>query len=69
MSIMEDGIRRLRKRALSREKVEDLRRIALSLPDGSDDQLLVQRAADFCADARTTLRGGRDEIRVRHWNK
>lgn len=64
----EQLINRIRKTAPSREAAEDVRRIALSLPDGSDDQALLLRVADFLLDARQALRGGRRDVAGgRHW--
>ena len=59
-------IARLRKRALSRERCEDIRRIARTL-DGYDEALL-DTVADYLLDIRQTLRGGRlDVYGSRHW--
>ena len=64
----EMALNRLRKSAPSRETAEDVRRIALSLPDGSQDQLTLLAAAEFLLDARQVLRGGRREVSGgRHW--
>ena len=61
-------LNRLRKNAPSRDKIDQLRRVALSF-DGTDDADLLNQFADFLDDARTALRGGRRDISGgRKWN-
>lgn len=55
-----NDLNRLRKACPSRERADELRRIALSL-DGPDEVLLSE-VAEFILDARQVLRGGRREI-------
>ena len=66
---MDDGMKRLRKLVPRREIAEDVRRIGMSLPDGSDDQAIQFRVAEFLLDARQILHGGKRNVRgSRHWD-
>jgi len=61
-------LNRARKNTPSREKAEQVHRIALFLEDGSDDQMLLMEVSEFLLDVRQAFRGGRREIGgSRHW--
>lgn len=60
---------RVRNLVPSREKIEELRRIARYHPDEIDTTLLDQ-FADLLLDIRQAVRGGSKEIRgSRHWTE
>ena len=62
----EQALARVRKRAWSREKCEELRAVGLML-DG-DDSELVMDAAELLLEVRQAMRGGRLNVRgSRHW--
>ena len=63
----EMAMSRVRKRAFSREKCEELRAIGL-MQDDEDDMLMVTEAAELLLDVRQAVRGGRRMVRgSRHW--
>jgi len=60
-------LNRVRKRAPSRERAEEVRRIGLLL-DGEDQALLFE-VADFLLDVRRALRGSRRDVSGgRYWS-
>ena len=62
----QEQLNRIGKRVPSREKAEDVRRIALSL-DGKDEALLND-VADLLLELRQTIRGGRLNVPGgKHW--
>lgn len=62
------ALRGIKKRMISRENAEELRRIAVYLGTDTDDGALVERAADLLLDMRQALNGGRRNVRSsRHW--
>ena len=64
----EQAMARVRKRAFSREKCENLRAVGLML-DNSDDSELVMQAAELLLDVRQAMRGGKLNVRgSRHWD-
>lgn len=64
----DDGaLRGVLNRLWSRDRLDDLHRVALTVPD-PDDAALVAAAADMLLDIRHAHRGGRRDIRgSRHW--
>lgn len=62
------ALRGIKKRLISRENAEQLRRIAVFLGTDTEDGALVEQAADLLLDMRQALRGGRRNVRAsRHW--
>jgi len=58
----------LRKTFPARQRSDTLRRIALFLPDDSDDARDLLRCADVLDATRTALKGVPAEQFTRHWN-
>ena len=59
-SYRSDDLNRIRKACPGRERIEDIRRIGISI-DGPDGALLLE-VAEYLLDVRQVLRGGRREI-------
>jgi len=63
----EQAMARVRKRAFSREKCEELRAVGMTLKDQPDIDL-VDEAVELLLDLRQGVRGGRRMVRgSRHW--
>lgn len=69
MTIQDQDINWLRNHVPGRQKINDLRRIGLFLPDGSDDQILIANIADFLDKAGSVLKDIPVDPPAKRWNK
>jgi len=62
-----EAMAKVKKRAFSRERCEELRAVGMTLKDQADTDL-VDDAVELLLDLRQAVRGGRRNVRgSRHW--
>ena len=68
MATDQDALRGALKRLPSRDRIDDMHRIAMTIPDPID-AVIIDTMADLLMDIRHAVRGGRRDIRgSRHWD-